>query len=157
MTLALMALALVVGLRRDPSREAPDDTAPDDAILTLVRAGTRGDVDSYLACFGGELRSRMEAHARSFRPPGRFAEVLRQRFEGLKGSATSRFELFGPTEATLEWETVYASHNERFRVRFHLVDGRWRVVELDSIDRRVPDVPYGTPVFPENPPAGEGR
>lgn len=159
---AVLAAVAVVGRPRQPATDGSADVPPDDCVRQMLLAAQRGDVETWLDSFAGDLRDRLGARVQE-RSPGHFAAELRGRESALNGIAIEDRRLATPDEAMLTLEKVYTDYNERYRVRLMRSDGGWRIVEMTPLDRASPEIPYGTPVVPVpkqssgEPPAGHEK
>jgi hypothetical protein len=161
LTAVVMGLLLWAGSRRPgPVAETSGakPSGPETRIQRLLEDSARGDVASYLACFGGRLRARLE---RELAERGRdaFASDLKRAAEARRSHATFAPEPDGTDAARVTVETVYPDRNERQTYR--LVQGAdgWLVTEVETVRSHEPKAKYGAPATyqePEGPPVQAG-
>ena len=129
-----------------PASAAEDDgDLAKDVVWKMVDASKARDVAAYLDCFGGDLRTRLDATVRELGESG-FADYLGRRVEELKGVALYDLELAEGRGASLTVEYVYAAEKELQRL--HLEESRdgWRITQADASRREKSLIPYGTPI-----------
>ena len=151
--LATVGLLLaVLWASRTGSRNAPPAATPDICIQQMFAAAAAGDLDAYLACFGGEERTQME---RKFAGQSRDAAsaALRAAVAGMKGHAVhGSVPSASPPERLpevieLPVERVYAHHNELQTYRLRHKGDRCQIESIRAAGNQLPRIPYGTPVF----------
>jgi len=150
-TVLVIAAALIWALRR----EAPEPPPPEDLIWSLIEAAQAGDVEAYLGCFGGELRTRLD-HTVVELTPGGFSDYLRSSSDPLTGVAVYDVEV-AEGRGSLTVEYVYRDVTERQRMQLERARSGWRIVDLDPSRRAKPLIPYGAPAapMPDEAPAEE--
>jgi hypothetical protein len=117
-----------------------------DVVWKMVDASKARDVGSYLDCFGGELRTRLDASVRELGESG-FADYLARRVEELKGVALYDVEMASEGGgASLTVEYVFAAEKELQRLHLEENRGAWRITEADASRREKSLIPYGTPI-----------
>ncbi|HVX13637.1 MAG TPA: hypothetical protein VHC22_20810 [Pirellulales bacterium] len=146
-TVTLLAAAIYLG-RPGASRDAVA-SSPAACLERLFRAAQEGDFATYLDCFTGPQRERLEREADAQETTGGMGESLKESVRGLKGRAISGAASAAPdaNAAALSVERIYAHHTER--QSYHLVrqaDG-WRIDSVGAVEKRQPPIPYGSPVF----------
>ena len=112
----------------------------------MMDAARDGDVDTYLECFGGQMKKTLQQSVTEMTASG-FARYLMKNNEQIKG-----FAMYEPLEVSdsavdIRVEYVYADRNEAQRFRLVRDSGRWTITKLDGIERVETIVPYGTPVY----------
>jgi hypothetical protein len=151
-TLVILGVIVLFAVRgRD--REPPE---PEGLVWTLIEAAQEGDVDTYLACFDGDLRQQLEATALEMSRDG-FGEYLRSSSDPLTGVAVYDVELLQQDRASLTVEYVYRDATERQRVELTLVRGAWTITGLEKSKRAKPLIPYGAPAAPMPEPTVEAN
>lgn len=150
LALVVVAAVLVFALRGRQS-EPP---RPEDLIWRLVEAAQGGDIDTYLGCFGGALRGRLDAIVLEMTPGG-FADYLRSSSEPLTGVAVYDVEVAPDDRASLTVEYVYRDATERQRISLALGRGGWAITDLEGSRRAKPLIPYGAPAAPMPEPIEE--
>jgi hypothetical protein len=149
----LLAVAALWWARgRDLPRAGGDDEAsnvagsePQSVVWRMVDASKARDVSAYLACFAGDLRTRLDATVQQLGEDG-FAEYLARRVEELKGVALYDVEREGPTRAAVTVEYVFAEEKELQRLHLEQVRGRWVIAGAEESRREKSLIPYGTPI-----------
>ena len=111
----------------------------------MVDASKARDVASYLDCFGGDLRTRLDASVREMGESG-FADYLGRRVEELKGVALYDVEVAPSGGAALTVEYVFANEKELQRLHLEEDRGGWRITAADASRREKSLIPYGTPI-----------
>lgn len=132
--------------RPRPAALAGTNVEPEDCIAQMIRAQQRGDVDAYLACFAGEFYDRLAARMDA-QPRSRVCAELQHSAAGLMGHACTSREVAGEM-AVITLERIFASYNERQRVRLRRNGRTWRITDVETLQRYAPSIPYGTPVVP---------
>jgi hypothetical protein len=158
LTVALMGGLLWSGLRRPAGlggAGASRADLPDPVevrLNALLDDAWRGDVSSYLDCFSGPLRERLE---REVGERGRetFAADLRRAARSRKSHAVFAVEPEGEGAARITVETVYPDRNER--QTYHLArqgqGGGWLVSDIETVRSQVPRTRFGTPASYQEP------
>ena len=142
-TVLVLGAVLVWTVRR----EAPEPPQPEDLIWALIEAAQAGDVETYLDCFGGALRTQLDNTVFEMTPTG-FSKYLRSSSDPLTGVAVYDVEVTDSDRATLTVEYVYRDATERQRMQLELFRGGWKIVDLDRSKRAKPLIPYGAPAAP---------
>lgn len=146
-----LALAVKTAGRRSPSppavraAQAEQAPAPQDAIYAMLDAARQGDVNAYLGCYTGAMRTALEA---SLRESGaeNLARYLRDSNASIKGVAVSQPEGPGGAGFRVRVEYVYQDRNEIQNVYLEKVGPVWKIARVDGAERVKTLVPYGTPV-----------
>jgi len=160
-TLGVVAVVLVgvlVAVRRRPvgQQAAGPEEQLDACVSRMMQAAQAGDVATYLSCFGGELRRKLQARLEREGREQAAAE-LRASQADLKSYVTMDWNRLSDSEATLTLERVYSDHNEKHRLRLQRSGRAWTIVEMTPLESYAPEIPYGTPVFvppPQQSPQG---
>ncbi|MCC7234631.1 MAG: hypothetical protein IT163_04970 [Bryobacterales bacterium] len=124
-------------VRREPS--------PQDAIYAMIDAARAGDVKTYLACFTGAMRPRLE-QALAESGEAKFGDYLKRTNAELKGVAIDEPAAVGNGEVKARVEYVYAGRNEVQVMTVLRTGAGWKIARLDEAERVKTQVPYGTPV-----------
>ena len=144
---AVSSIASVASNDASPRANAAEDDGDlaKDVVWRMVDASKARDVAAYLDCFGGDLRTRLDATVRELGETG-FADYLGRRIEELKGVALYDVELAENGSGSLTVEYVFA--NEKEMQRLHLEEQRagWRITGADASRREKSLIPYGTPI-----------
>jgi hypothetical protein len=128
------------------SGAAPEPKQPRDTIYAMLDAAREGDIDSYLACYAGQMARQLEQSRDEMTAPG-FARYLQERNREIKGVAINEPEMASEREARIRVEYVYQERNEVQQVYLERVDGAWKIFGVDAAERVKTLVPYGTPVY----------
>jgi len=159
LTVVAMGLLLWSGVRQppaatpalspSPSRSGPvaEDVlaGPAEArVRALLDGAARGDVDGYLAAFGGPLRVRIEREVAG-RGRDAFADDLRRAAAARKSHAVFAPEPDGPAAARVVVETVYPDRNERQTYLVEDGEGGWLVTDVETARGRQPQAKFGSP------------
>jgi len=114
----------------------------------MFEPAKQGDVETYLDCFTGSERERLEREL-SDQPKEAFARSLVEAVESLKGRAVFKGEADGDSESNwvLPVERVYANRVERQTYRLVRESNEWRIHTVETAISFQPDKPYGTPVY----------
>jgi len=155
-TAALIMTVLVIARRRGPTPTNPSSAEkPEACIERMFDAAGEGDVETYLDCFTGSERERLERELAD-QPRDAFARSLVEAVESLKGRAVFEGKTDGNTESNRVFtvDRVYLNRTER--QTYHLVreSNAWRIHTVETAAAFQPDKPYGTPVY-EPPPDEE--
>jgi hypothetical protein len=146
---ALAAAALWGARGRDAPGAAANasdgEAEPQSVVWRMVDASKARDVDAYLECFAGDLRSRLDAIAAQLGEDG-FADYLARRVEELKGVALYDVERPDPGRATVTVEYVFAEDKELQRLHLEEARGRWVIAGAEESRREKSLIPYGTPI-----------
>jgi hypothetical protein len=142
-TVLVLGVVLVWTMRR----EAPEPPQPEDLIWTLIEAAQTGDVEIYLSCFGGALRTQLDNTVLEMTPTG-FSGYLQTSSSPLTGVAVYDVEVTGSDGASLTVEYVYRDATERQNMSLDMAKGGWKIVDLDRSKRAKPLIPYGSPAAP---------
>ena len=142
--LALVVVAIV--LRGRVTRPA----TPEATINALFEAAARGDDGTYMGLISGALRKSLE-ETRSQVGAEKFRRNLRDSVAGLKGLAVSAGRDAPPGQVALDVELVFADRNERQRILLASEGTGWVIVALSAGSGQKPRVPYGTPVYGDQP------
>jgi hypothetical protein len=129
------------------SRDVPEPPRPENLIWTVIEAAQSGDVDTYLDCFAGDLRTQLDHTVLELTPAG-FSDYLRSSSEPLTGVAVYDVVVGDDDGASLTVEYVYRDATERQGMRLDLGRGGWKIVDLDRSKRAKPLIPYGSPAAP---------
>ncbi len=149
LTLAALAvaLALAVGRKEIPRFFGTPQPPPaaQDVIYAMVDASRAGDVQAYLASFGGQMRSSLN---QSLRETGEaaFSRYLKESNSAIKGIAVSEPQPVSEREMTVRVEYVYQDRNEAQTMYLEKAGGNWKITRVDGSERVKTLVPYGTPV-----------
>jgi hypothetical protein len=147
LTLAALAIALAIAIvRKQPtsSSGSAQPPSPQDAIYAMLDASRSGDVQRYLASYGGQMRSSLD---QSVRESGeeRFSRYLKESNAAIKGVAVSEPQSVSSRESRVRVEYVYQDRNEG-QTLYLENDGAWKITRVDATDRVKTLIPYGTPV-----------
>jgi hypothetical protein len=152
-TLVLLAAALWFGRRPPPPKGAVPAATPAGCIERMFAAAEQGDVETYLDCFTGPQRERLERELGS-QTREAYARSLAESIRELKGRAVFDAPSENPPsrEATVTVERVYVHRLEC--QTYHLVaqSGEWRIDNLQTPSALQPEKAYGQPVFDLAPP-----
>ncbi len=142
LTLGLIGLVLFFANRRT---EGPPSEEPEDVVWKLLDESKEGNIDGYLECFAGEMRTRLETTAADM-TPDKFSAYLKESLEKVKGVAVFDVERSSDTTARLVVEYVYQDKNERQRLRLSFQESAWRIEEAEASEWIHPLIPYGQSV-----------
>jgi hypothetical protein len=150
LTIVLLLAVLLVLTQRERWREgASKPTAaaasPEDVIWQMSDAAREGQTQAYLACFSGELRTRLEKTAREM-GAAKFTEYLQQLNQAVTGIAVSDLEQSEADTAKLRVEFVLRGKHEAQTHHFQRVNGQWTITRVDDAEQVKVLIPYGTPV-----------
>ncbi len=114
----------------------------------MFDAAKDGDVPTYLDCFTGSERERLERELAD-QPREAFARSLVEAVESLKGRAVFEGKTDGDSGSNRVFtvDRVYLNRTER--QTYHLVreSSAWRIHTVETAAAFQPDKPYGTPVY----------
>jgi len=142
--------------RRPPGSAGDDESEPQSVVWRMVDASKQRDVAAYLACFAGDLRTRLDATVQQLGEQG-FADYLGRRVEELKGVALYDVERAGDGRAAVTVEYVFAEEKETQRLHLEQVRGRWVIADAEESRRERSLIPYGTPIRGRSRPAQPKR
>jgi len=143
-TLAAMAVVGAIALGRLPRSSKPP-AGPVDVIYAVMDAARAGDIKSYLACYGGAMRSALGQSLRESGEAG-FAKYLRETNAAIKGVALGEPQTTGDGEASVRVEYVYQDRNEVQTMHLQTGEAGWKITSVEGTARVKTLVPYGTPV-----------
>ena len=121
---------------------------PEDVIWKMSDASREGNVAAYLDCFTGTLKQNLQKTA-SDMGDARFSEYLRRLNGEITGIAVSDLEQIGTAEANLRVEFVFRTRNEVQKHHFRLIDGEWKIDQLDGAEQVKTLIPYGSEINPQ--------
>lgn len=153
-TAALIAVVLANALRRGPpSAKISAAESPGACIRRMFDAAKQGDVETYLDCFTGSERERLERELAD-QPKDAYARSLVEAVESLKGRADFEGSADGDSKSSWIVDRVYTNRIER--QTYHLVreSNVWRIHTVETATSFQPDKPYGTPVYVPPPASG---
>ncbi len=146
-TVVLIAGALALLAQRERlSRWRLEKTAaatPEDVVWRMSDATRDGNVRAYLDCFSGALKQNLQKTASDMGEP-QFSQYLKKLNDEVTGIAVSDFEQVNEQTATLKVEFVFRGKNEAQKHRFKLVDGKWKIDDVETAERVKTLIPYGT-------------
>ena len=120
---------------------------PEQCLEQMFQAMKEGDVTSYLRCFTGELRERLERNAKD-QTTDRFSDYLKETVAPVKGRAVYKTESSGDDQVRLVVDRVYEQRQWEYQgYRLRRESGDWRIYAIDPAELHEPPVPYGTPAF----------
>lgn len=144
---AALALAAVCAVSLYRAGAPPSSAAePEECIWKMTQAAQNRDAESYLASFTGPLYDRLLAQSQQ--QPEQFAGRIQAGVAELTGVSVIERRSPEPDRAELLVERVFARYNERQLIGLRRVGGVWRIEQLGTAQRRMPEVPYGSPVLP---------
>ena len=111
------------------------DDRPSSVVSAMFDAARGGDVESYLNCFTGELREKIEAQLREAVSAERFAARLRAPLVRMKGCAILGANQREGGIVELVAEQVFDGYTESVRVEVARTDGSWKITSLTSTGR----------------------
>ena len=125
-------------------------------IERLLADAERGDVDTYLAAFGGPIRDRLTRQAEQRGRPD-FGEQLRRTARARKSHAIFEPEPDGdgPDGARVSVESTFADRIERQTFRLVRVGSGWVITDVETARDHVPRAALGSAATyqePEGPP-----
>ncbi|MFQ5808572.1 MAG: hypothetical protein ACE5JM_03045 [Armatimonadota bacterium] len=127
---------------------------PGDTVFAMVQAAQQGDTRTYLDCFWGPLRTRLEQTDTEM---GRraFGEHLARTAGEITGvTVHDPLEPVG-SDVKLRAEMVYRDKNEVQEFILTQRRGRWRISEMTNPQRIKTIIPYGSEAYPLLPPTAE--
>ena len=136
-----------------PATGSGADT-PDRCIQRMFEAAAVGDVATYVDCFSGRERERLERELADGRREA-LARSLTDAVATLRGRAVFADGPIGDDRARYTVDRVYESRTERQTYEMVRESGTWRIESVRTAQPFQPDTPYGTPVFEEQPPEEE--
>jgi hypothetical protein len=146
-TILLIISAIVFFARRHQTTstsKAP--VTPEDVIWRMSDAAREGDVNAYLDCFDGALKSNLQRTVAEM-GEAQFSQYLKRLNGEMTGIAVSDFERVSENEATLRVEFVFRGKNEAQKHHFKLINGDWKIEKLDGAEQIKPLTPYGSDVI----------
>jgi len=146
-TVLLIISAIAFFAKRDrttSTSKAP--VTPEDVIWHMLDAAREGDVDAYLDCFDGALKSNLQRTAAEM-GEAQFSQYLKRLNGEMTGIAVSDFEQVSQNEATLRVEFVFRGKNEAQKHHFRLVNGVWKIEKLDGAEQIKSLTTYGSDVI----------
>ena len=154
-TTAVGIAASIIGRREMPAKLADGPGRPDYCVLAMLEAAQRGDAASYLDCFAGRLRDKLQSGMQG-KPAQEVGRELQMSESHLKSYVLTEWQFPQDDEAVAVMERIYSEHNERHRVRLRRIGREWKIVEMTRLEQFAPEIPYGTPVVPGLSDGGNG-
>ena len=155
-TVAVLATVLWISRRSAPIRVDSPANLPETCIERMFSAAEQGDVATYLDCFTGAERLRLD---RELADQSRkaYATSLREALRDLKGRAVFAAGTNDQrtNEVGLTVERVYVNRAERQTYRLVRLPDRWRIANVQAVQAFQPATPYGTPVYESSEPANK--
>jgi hypothetical protein len=116
----------------------------------MFDAAASGDVETYVDCFTGSERQRLERELDDSRRDA-FGRTLVDAVQSLRGRAVFAD---GPVDASSDRarytvDRVYQTRTERQTYTMVRESGTWRIQSVRTAESFQPETPYGTPVFEE--------
>lgn len=118
---------------------------PEEVVWKMINESRMGNIETYLDCFTGAIRTRLDATVGEMTRKG-FSEYLRERARELKGVAVYDVKRTGERQSSLTVEYIYQDQTERQRLTLTLGKGTWRIIETERSRRSRPLIPYGEPI-----------
>jgi len=146
---ALVVLAFLLR-SRDRLPQSPEDT-----VSAFFDAAGRGDDDAYLRLVWGQLRESL-GNTRDQLGADAFRKDIQRSVAGIKGLAITQSNDARPGTTAIDVEIVFADRNERQRMLLLQERNGWVITSIEKATMVKPPIPYGTPVFEEPQPAGDG-
>jgi hypothetical protein len=152
LVLATLLIAAVVRSAGDPGARTPEHR-----LEQMFQAMKEGDVSSFLRCFTGELRERLDRSA-SEQTAEKFSAYLKETAAPVKGRAVYKTEASGDDDVRLVVDRVYEQRPWEYQgYRLRRESGDWKIYAIDPAELHEPPIPYGTPAFSasgdDSPPA----
>ncbi len=136
-----------------PASDSGADT-PEQCIQRMFEAAAAGDVTTYIDCFSGRERERLERGLADGRREA-LARSLIDAVATLRGRAVFADGPVGDDRARYTVDRVYQSRTERQTYELVCESGTWRIESVRTTQAFQPDTAYGTPVFEERSPEEE--
>jgi hypothetical protein len=132
--------------RNQPASTIKAPVAPEDVIWRMSDAAREGNVNAYLDCFDGALKSNLQRTVAEM-GEAQFSQYLKRLNGEMTGIAVSDFEQISENEATLRVEFVFRGKNEAQKHHFKLINGAWKIEKLDGAEQIKPLTTYGSDVI----------
>ncbi len=144
-TVAVLGAVVLWATLRSNNVPKQENLQPDEVIWSLVRACREGNVEGYLNCFGSPIRERLERLAKE-QGNERFRNYLRQLVEPVKGIAVFEPQRNERGDWQIVAEFIFTDRTERQTFIVRKIEGRWKIVGIETAKQVPVLVPYGTPV-----------
>ena len=156
-TIAAIATTVLFGVvlwfgRSGPTPRRANSAAdgPEACIQRMFDAATSGDLETYVDCFTGPERQRLERELDDSRRDA-FGRTLMDAVASLRGRAVFAD---GPVDkdsdqARYSVDRVYETRTERQTYQLVRESGTWRIQSVRTAESFQPETAYGTPVFEE--------
>ncbi len=146
-TVLLIVSAIAFFAKRNQTVSTNRSSAtPEDVVWRMSDAAREGDVNAYLDCFDGALKSNLQRTVAEM-GEAQFSQYLKRLNNEMTGIAVSDFEPVNGNEATLRVEFVFRGRNEAQKHHFKLVNGTWKIEKLDGAEQIKPLTTYGSDVI----------
>lgn len=156
LTAVLLLAALLVLAQRERwrawSNQPIASAGPEDVIWQMSDAAREGQAQAYLACFSGELRTRLQKTA-SEMGEAKFTAYLQQLNQAVTGIAVSDLEQSDADTAKLRVEFALRGKNEAQTHHFKRLNGQWTIERVDEAEQVKVLIPYGATVGENEPTA----
>ncbi len=117
----------------------------------MFNAAAEGDVATYVDCFSGPERERLERELADKRRDA-FARSLIEAVASLRGRAVFAAGPVDADRARYTVDRVYERRTERQTYDMVRQSQTWRIERVRTAQPFQPETAYGTPVFQELPP-----
>jgi hypothetical protein len=133
-----------------PRGDVADADSPEACIGRMFDAAASGDVATYVDCFTGAERQRLERELADSRRE-LFGQTLKDAVASLRGRAVFADQPVteGADRARFLVDRVYETRTERQAYQLVRQDETWRIESVRTAESFQPDTAYGTPVFEE--------
>ncbi len=151
----LLAIAVFCSRSQPLNNERPEDIPnrppAKDCIERMFDAAEKGDLETYIDCFTGPERKRLDRDLETA-PKDRFAQSLKDALQPLMGRAISDplpedDDADNSDTTSLVVERIYANRNETQTYFLRYQNNRWRIFEVRKSVVIQPPIPFGTPVY----------
>ncbi len=142
----------LAGRSSGSGNERNERPTPEDTVFEMVQAAQKGDTATYLDCFWGPLRTRLE-QTRTEMGRQAFAEYLAEGAGAIKGVATIGEPEPVGADMRVQAEMVYEDKNEMQKFDLTERRGKWRISGMENPSRIKTIIPYGSEAYPLTPPA----
>jgi len=141
---AIMLASVLRGVSGGPAQ------TPEECVQRMLNAMEAADVESYLDCYTGELRQRLQ---RTADEQGRdaFAQYLKRTAAPIKGCAIlhDKTQWSGNDKVRIVVDRVYENRPWEYQAyRLKRERDGWRIYAVEPAEPHKPPIPWGTPAIP---------
>ncbi len=145
LVVTVSVLGAVVWWTQNKPKQVDSELQPDSVIWEMIDACRRGDVDTYLNCFTGDLKKRLEKVV-SEQGKDKFSDYLKEMLQPIKNIALQQPKGFAKGDQAIVADFIFADRTEQQTFWVRRTKEGWKIVGVEATKPVPVLVPYGTPV-----------